>query len=304
MTFDAGTAQSLGRLARVSREGGLDAKARRRLKQLSSRLEGSADQEGSLASEPIRTLHHFSCTGGTLFAKCIASLANMLVLNEVDPFSRMQAPEGKARFTPTDMVALVRQGDRQTSDSLMAELFLAEIDVLRTKCWRTDRKLLLRDHTHSHFLHQELDEDRRTLCEVVADRFPLRSLVTVRHPVDSYLSMRKQGWHLHFSPSHFDEYCRRYLQFLKKYSGVPIVKFEDFASSPTETMKQIAEIYDLEYSDLFLEAFSVFEFSGDSGRKKERISVPPRREIPANFLTEVAGSTHFPILIERLKYTK
>ena len=57
----------------------------------------------------IRTIHHFSCTGGTMLAKCIASMANTVVLNEVDPLSAIPFRGDLDRFNPTDLVALMHQ---------------------------------------------------------------------------------------------------------------------------------------------------------------------------------------------------
>jgi len=47
----------------------------------------------------LRTLHHLSCTGGTLFSKCLASMEQVALLSEVHPFN-----VGPLRFDSFDPV--------------------------------------------------------------------------------------------------------------------------------------------------------------------------------------------------------
>src|SRR5690606_26210779 len=37
--------------------------------------------------EPVRIVHHFACTGGTLICKCIAAMPNTQLLSEVNPLN-------------------------------------------------------------------------------------------------------------------------------------------------------------------------------------------------------------------------
>ena len=66
------------------------------------------------------------------------------------------------------------------------------------------------------------------------------SIVTVRHLLDSYLSLIESGWHKAFQPSDINEYSKKYLAFIKKYSGPKIIRYEDFCASPKEVMKKYA----------------------------------------------------------------
>ena len=250
-----------------------------------------------LEAEPIRTIHHFSCTGGTLFAKCIASMANVLVLNEIDLQSSLTpSARGQVHFTPTDLVALLRQGDPGVECAQITPLFLSGLQTLRAEQWKIGRHLVLRDHTHSHFLTGDGGSERPTFLETISGAFPTRSIVTVRDPVDSYLSMTKKGWHKHFSPATFDEYCRRYLIFLEKYDGVPIVKYEEFVSTPEATMQRICELLELAYFDGFEEVFSAFKFSGDSGRQSNKISFRHRLQMKSRENDLESNATYLEVI--------
>jgi hypothetical protein len=233
--------------------------------------------------EPVRTIHHLSCTGGTLIAKCIAALPNTLLLNEVDPLSSMPFDNGKSRFTPTDMVALLRQGDTRPSQEAIIKMFVQQIAFLRKDNASIGRALVVRDHSHSQFLVDDIVSDRPTVRAMLLETMPVRSIVTVRNPIDSYLSMQKHGWDKHFSPPTFEEYCRRHLIFLDKYKKIDIYRYEDFVAEPEKVMKKMCGALDLNYSEKFTRLFGAFQFSGDSGRSGDVIEARARREVEEPF---------------------
>ena len=255
------------------------------------------------AVEPIRTIHHFSCTGGTLLAKCIASMPNVLLLNEVDPLSPLPFKSDiKPEFTPTDMVSLLRQGDPHISSDLIERLFVHDLELIKEEQSKIGRSLVLRDHTHSHFLTGEDIAERPTLRDLVKDHFPVKSIITVRDPIDSYLSMKKLGWHQHFSPPDFEEYCRRYLIFLDKYQNMDSIKYEEFVALPKVTMQRICGVLELNYSNIFTEVFDTFRFSGDSGRQGGVIEARPRKEMDAKMVEEAQSSSSYKALVDQLGY--
>ena len=253
---------------------------------------------------PIRTVHHLSCTGGTLITKCIASMANVLVLNEIDMHSPMSnSSEQDPVFSPTDLIALLRQGDPELSSDLVSELFRSDLEVIRRNQSSIGRDLVLRDHSHSHFLTGPEIPDRPTLLENARRVGPTISLVTVRNPVHSFASMTLNGWHKDFSPGTFDEYCRRYLAFLDAHEDIPWIKYESFVSAPHETMRQICQILELTYFEGFEDVYGAFRFSGDSGRRNsEKISRRPDRKITSELQTEVMESNYYAVLAARLDY--
>jgi hypothetical protein len=237
-----------------------------------SEISGQCPTSTTLDSEPIRTIHHLSCTGGTLFTKCIAAMPNVVVLNEVDPFSLMQVPKGKPRFTPTDIVALVRQGQPTLANyETIREMFLDSLSLLRRKVWARGGFLVLRDHSHSRYLYGNLDETSPTLRQVIAERFPVRSVVTTRDCEASFGSMVRQGWHEHFQPPTLYEYNRRRQVFENHYKDVPKIGYEELTTNPQVTMQRICIFLNLPYFEKFEETFSALRFSGDSGRGGRQI---------------------------------
>ncbi|MEM8770357.1 MAG: sulfotransferase [Pseudomonadota bacterium] len=261
-------------------------------------------QVESLAdAEPVRTVHHLSCTGGTLFSKSIASMANVLMLNEVDFTSPLPSSgKNKSSFAPTDMISLIRQGDEKADVDLILQIFINDVRVLRHEQWKVGRALVLRDHSHSHFLNGEDVSNAPTLRDALLAHFPLRSILTVRDPVDSYLAMVAHNWHQHFLPSGFDEYCRRYHVFLDAYAGAPVFRYEDFVNRPKDVMLSICEALELQFFDRFEEVFDSFKFSGDSGRSGGVIEARSRREVSTELQAAFEASERHPALRDRLGY--
>jgi len=259
-------------------------------------------QQQAVQREAVRTVHHFACTGGTLISKCIAAMPNTHVLSEVDPLSTLQKQQSlKPRFAPTDMVTLMLQSTRGAAPELVVELFLNNLEIIYSDSIRVGQRLILRDHAHSHFCVGNEIPERLSFRAVIASRFPTLSVVTVRHPLDSFLSLKSLKW-IHFSPPTFDEYCKRYISFLKTYKDIPIIQYENFVNTPHDIMNNICTILELPFSEQFIDLFSVFKLTGDSGRSGNAIEPRPRRLIDSKLTEEIKDSKHYAVLRTMLNY--
>jgi hypothetical protein len=145
-------------------------------------------------------------------------MPNVQLLSEVDPLypGPLTDPD-KPRFTPSDMPALLRSSTRGTSESLIAKVFQAGLQVVHEHSVARGLRLVLRDHAHTHYCRGNVVPARPTLRELVSGVAPVVSVITVRHPVDSFVSLRSNEW-LHFSPPNFETYCQRYLKFLDDHA--------------------------------------------------------------------------------------
>ena len=81
----------------------------------------------------IRSIHHLACTGGTLFAKCLASMHNVALISEVNPFNRYGT-----RFAPTNPLLLLERNYREFSISERIEFFKTQIDQAYNICLGDD----------------------------------------------------------------------------------------------------------------------------------------------------------------------
>lgn len=251
--------------------------------------------------EPIRTIHHFACTGGTLISKCVASMPNVQLLSEMEPFSTLMASSRKPDFSPTDMISLARNSTRGAGVQLSGELFHGALKVLYDDARARGLRLVLRDHAHSHYCHGDQSSCLSNLRDLVAARFPVLSIVTVRDPIDSFLSLQANNW-LHFEPSTFDEYCRRYIHFLRDYQGVEILHYEKFVDDPVGEMRKICALLDMPFNPTFQELFDAHSLSGDSGRSGGVIGKRDRRFVSSRLEEEIRCSSSHALLRSMLGY--
>jgi hypothetical protein len=261
--------------------------------------------------EPVRLIHHFACTGGTLISKCIAALPNTVVLSEIDPLSRPHflrprgnsfiVPNKDRAFQPTDLIMALRTALRPVPDSTLAAVFAAAVAAMRQELARRGLAPVIRDHPHSQFCTDIDPDGRPTLREILAASMPVVSLVTVRHPLDSFLALDAHRWRS-FAPFTPQEYARRYTLFLDRHADVPVVRYEDVVASPEAGLAGIARHLGLRHSPLALDLFPIVVLSGDSGRTGDRIEARSRRAIPDAIRAGVAAAPAFAALCTRLGY--
>lgn len=220
----------------------------------------------------IRTIHHLSSSGGTVFSKCVAALPDVVLLSEVNPNEW-----GPYRFSPADPLQQFAQcyPDAPFSESDGHAAFRERLRPALEYCERSGKALVLRDHSHSDFLMEQV----RTpgLMAALSPHHEIRSIVTIRHPLDAWLGMKAHKFNVHIP--HFERYCARVKAFLAWYEGVPVFKYEAFLKSPKQTMQEVCARLELEYDPRFLKSFADKTLSGDSGRYAGRrgLKRPPRR---------------------------
>ncbi|MGY0797604.1 hypothetical protein ACW7G0_00840 [Lysobacter sp. A286] len=260
------------------------------------------DARQSLRKEPVRVLHHFACTGGTLFSKCIAAMPNTQLLSEVNPLSTLNDVQGKPTFAPTDMIRQMRQSTRGVESSVLIKLFLNDLDVIYNEALKQGYRLVLREHSHSHYCSGAGVSGEPHLAAMVAQRHDILSVVTVRNPIESFLSLKSRKWQLHFQSSTFDEYCKRYIAFMEDHREAPVFKYEDFLRYPATVMSDICTCLELPFSEQFESLFNVFRMTGDSGRTADHLEIREPRPIDADMASEVNASVHYVLLKKLLGY--
>jgi len=53
---------------------------------------------------PIRVLHHWACSGGTVISRCIASQPQVVLLSEVHPLAYLRVAQAYPYYFPTDLI--------------------------------------------------------------------------------------------------------------------------------------------------------------------------------------------------------
>ncbi len=270
------------------------------LPSLLERCEQFISPSSQRPEEPIRLIHHFACTGGTIITKCLACSPNVHVLSEVDPLSSKTSSAGF--FTPTDLIQLAQHGNRPISNEEKIQLFMASMGSLYAADIQKGLRLLIRDHTHSHFCVGDRLPERPTLGDMLSERYPTLSLVTVRHPLESWISLERNRW-IEFDPPTIDEYAKRYLAFLDAYPQIKIIKYEDFVEKPDDLMVEMCSELGLPLRNDYQDLFMAHRFSGDSGRGGDAIGSRERRPEFESMLQAARSSSFFSALCTRLHYS-
>lgn len=246
----------------------------------------------------LRTIHHLACTGGTVISKCLAAMPDVALISQVNPFNRFGH-----KFEPTNPLLLLERSYRQLSTDEITDEFKRQIEHLYQICHQDDVDLLLRDHSHTDFCMGSAPSTLCPIADLLSKDYKLLSVVTVRHPLDSYLGLLAQGWENQFSPSNLEEYSRRYLAFLKRYSTYPALRYEDFCAQPEGFMERLCSMLEISYSECFIGRFGTISLSGDSGRKSlDTIKQRPRRALPEQVIVEIASSESYYELLGQLGY--
>lgn len=246
----------------------------------------------------LRLIHHAACTGGTVISKCLAAMSDVALISEINPLNRFGS-----RFEPTNPLLLLGRSYRELTPDEIRYAFVHQIGYAAQICAADGVHLIIRDHSHSDFFRGSHPSSKGAVCEFLADHYQFLSVLTIRHPLDSYLGLLAKGWEVHFSPESLDEYSRRYLAFLDSYPAIPVLRYEDFCCNPSDFMREVCGLMELEYDPRFMNKFGDFELSGDSGRRSNfEIAIRSRRSIPDAVLAEIASSKNYSKLLSRLGY--
>ncbi|MBU2963485.1 sulfotransferase [Citreicella sp. C3M06] len=271
---------------------------------LESLLDQCRAQTTKLAAarpEPVRLLHHFACTGGTLVSRALASQPNTVVLSELDPFSNiMLGPQH--HFAPSDVIYQALKARIPPQMDTVGRMFTAALKVLHEDLGAEGRRLVIRDHTYSHYCATEDPSSRPSLPALLAPQFDLRQAITVRHPLDSFVSMLRENW-ARPPVRTLELYAARYEMFLDACPSIDLHYYEDFAQDPETGCRRLADSLDLPFDPRWRDFLPLVTMSGDSGRKSERIGLRPRRPLPDTVKQQLAeGAPVYDALCARLGY--
>ncbi|MGQ8367489.1 hypothetical protein ACUNWE_19690 [Alteromonas sp. 1036] len=249
----------------------------------------------------IRIIHHFACSGGTLVSKCVSALPNTFLLSELHPTSTLHIYSEKPAFMPTDVITMSRHANIPDLEDLAWKIFNANIAIANTHVESRGGHLVIRDHTHSDYCVGNKYVKRSSIVTNLEQDFNILRIATIRNPIDSYASLIKNGWE-HHSPKGFEEYCKRFNSFVAEFNRHDIIKYEDIVRRPKYYIKRIARKLDLPYNDSFIDTFSAFKVTGDSGRASEKIEQRPRREMSPELKKEIRRSKSYKKIAKKFNY--
>ena len=248
------------------------------------------------APRPITTVHHFPGSGGTIFSKALAAMDDVVVLSEIHPDRHMGG-----RF---HALVQLRDGYRELLDDSDRERidahFMDEIGVAYEIASKHGCDLVVRDHIYRDFL--ETDRFRSRLIDLLETCFAPQKLVSVRDPVDCYLSHRSshKGRKGRRSP---DVFCERYLRFVDAFPDAFFVRYEDFVEAPARILQGLCAHLGFRFNAGFADRIAQFEhFTGDGGRSGTEIASRPRRPVSTGIARAFEASGSYVAICERFGY--
>ena len=251
---------------------------------------------------PIRVLHHWACSGGTIISRSIASLPKVLLLSEVHPLAYLRLKEPSTEYSPTDIIQQLSLQQNGRDPSLCISTWQGSILYLNSTLRHQNKILVLRSHSHIDFFCGGLTSRVPMISRSLTGYAPLIELLTVRHPLDTWLSILKNGWHNHFHTKELEVFCGRALKMLKGCEGMSWIRYEEFTLNPQEVLRLVAELFQLNEGKEHTQNLKNIKLSGDSGRSSDVIGMRPRQPIPSKELIAIrqalaAGNTSNYILL-------
>ncbi len=254
----------------------------------------------------IRLIHHLGRTGGTLFCKCLGAMDDVVLLSEINP-------RGLHFFNPVSQAVkwhgLGRFEDFAELGFGDDEAFLDTVEHIDKLVQARGKSLVVRDWTHLDFIGYPYRQPlyRLNLEDLLSRRFTIKSVFTVRHPLDQWLSHLSAD-HVHFSTAdttilpHFLDGCRRFGEICAKRG---FFRYEDFTRDADQVLKDICAQLDLDFDAGYKERWQSYpHITGDrvGKRNNARIVSLPRRTVDPELLQTLEANPDFKAALSCLGY--
>ncbi len=232
--------------------------------------------KNSKKNTKIVVIINFARSGGTLLARVLGMLPNVILASEINPLLGV-SPAHQA-INPAE--ALKQQMREWYSITLCGDSFLEVVSNLTQHCSRLNMNLIIRDWTFLDFRKNKLNQWNCSYqfknIESLGKVSDLVVFAFVRDAIDVYLS----------HGGDINDFSEDYLLYVKKLVSlkIPIVKYENLASNPNDTVKIICGMTGIEFSTTYQNYFTNFKCTGDTqsgnvsrGVRNNNISLLPRK---------------------------
>lgn len=252
----------------------------------------------------LAVLYHLARTGGTLISKCLASIDGNALLSEVNPGVSVQDPLLQAQ----KWYGLFGEDEYQLYRAKKQLNYRETIKLIADRLTRRGQKLILRDWTHIDFTAVPFVEvPRYTLsqAELLAQDFTLHQAFTVRHPLDTYMSLVRLNLSQDaLAPAMF---MRGYCALARFAQSHGFYRYEDFCTAPQKTLRALCSALNVNYSDQFINRYASYRnVTGEvvSERGGETIKLPQRRQAHEALIDELRDNDDYLESIELLGYDR
>ncbi len=201
-------------------------------------------------------------------------------------------------------------------EAFQKQIYIDEISFINKDISSKNSYLLIRDWSRGDFFFfstilSETATAAINQCRRLTDAgFSVIPIVTVRHPLESYLSLMalKGIKSIHIVRMSLHEYCERYHSFLKVYAACPVFYYEDFCRSPEDFFSKIISYYKdkgihlIKNSGYSPHRAGSQKISGDSGRSAPLPSLRSAKPIPNHLANATKPTSAYINLCTKLGY--
>lgn len=253
----------------------------------------------------IRIMRSMARSGGTLLGKCIGCMDKVTLISEIHPENlKTTAPMMQAHR----WFGLINKNDIARW-KVRAPSVLQFVSVCETRARGKGDHLVLRDWSHLDYIGVPYIEPAFgfALGDTLSDVYDIRSVVTVRHPIDQYLSLL--GLTVVSEKLGFERYlygCMRMSEYASEHG---FYRYEDFTSDPDSVLKSICSDLGLPFDRGYKDKWhSYTTITGDTepalgrGSTKKEIQSFPRKAINESLLEAFRSNTDYQRACELLGY--
>ena len=246
----------------------------------------------------LLTIHHACCTGGSIISQILASATNSILISEINPFQSIRDKRIEPFFDPTAILWHLVYNSKEISNTHKLKYFFCQLDISIEHAKGLQKNLLLRDHTHSTFNFSDKDilfmnkklgsqflETIRYFYALKSKDFDfiqIKPIISIRHPLDSFIAARKKGWLLPYCGGgeiNLENYCKGILKFqnyMEKEKSAKVIRYEDICINISDCLKKTFSDLNIDYQIPSLDEINLIKVTGKSGRKTENISLRER----------------------------
>ena len=214
-------------------------------------------------------LHNMPRSGGTLVSKCFGSMESVVLLSEIHPDAQ-HAVSFNALNQAQKWYALLPDLDWQKTEFVDAIIQIQ--DVVK----KDNKQLILRDWSHVDYLGPPVTnkpKGKPALIDVLSPYFDIRSIQLVRHPLDTWLSLRRLNL-IKKNGIDFEQFLKACRCYLESTGSEHRLVYEEFLKSSSEQLeiacRQVGLVYDEEYQDRWFEFDKITGDTSNSGSLREK----------------------------------
>jgi hypothetical protein len=253
----------------------------------------------------MRVLHNLGRSGGTLIARCLGCMQDVVLLSEIHP-------KGSERFNPLAQAQgwfrLFDERELHAIQNAGRLNFLQQLDLIEQRCHELGKHLVVRDWAHVDF--HAVPFAAQASCEFTTANvlefsglFRLARMAVTRHPIDQWCSLSR----LTFMRERLalSDFLHGYRRYAEQCSRLGFLRYEDFVVRPEEAMKSLCRSLELPYDGRFIHVWPDYDcITGDIGVGPVQREIRParRQELAPAQLDRFAENADYRLALEMLGY--